>query len=105
MLPAPETILQDLRYAVRGLARNPVFSLTAILAAALGIGATSAVFSAVDRILFRPLPYLNENGLVSVGMMAPLDTNEFLFAEPYFDLRRNPGPFLEVTAFQAGTIE
>src|SRR5215471_12813305 len=104
MLSALETIWQDIRYAIRGLTRNPAFSLTAILAAALGIGSTSAVFSAVDRILFRALPYADEDGLVSVGMMAPLDSNEFLFAEPYFDLRRNPGPFHEVTAFQAGTI-
>jgi predicted permease len=63
------------------------------------------VFSAVDRILFRALPYADEDRLVSAGMMAPLDTNEFLFAEPYFDLRRHPGPFQEVTAFQAGTID
>ena len=104
MLSALETTWQDARYAIRGLTRNPGFSLTAILAAALGIGATSAVFSAVDRILFRGLSYAGEDRLVSVGMMTPLDTNEFLFAEPYFDLRRHPGPFEEVTAFQAGSI-
>ncbi|HUH64205.1 MAG TPA: ABC transporter permease, partial [Terracidiphilus sp.] len=105
MLFALETILQDVRYAIRGLWHNPAFSLTAILAGALGIGATSAVFSAVDRILFRALPYADEDRLVSVGMMAPLDTNEFLFAEPYIELRRSPGPFQEVTAFQAGAID
>ncbi len=104
MLSALESTLQDARYAIRGLIRNPAFSLTAILGAALGIGATSAVFSAVDPILFRALPYADENRLVSAGMMAPLDTNEFLFAEPYFNLRHHPGPFEEVTAFQAGNI-
>ncbi len=104
MLSALETTLQDARYAIRGLVHNPAFSVTAILAAALGIGATSAVFSAVDRILFRALPYPGEDRLVSVGMMAPLDTSEFLFADPYFHLRRDPGPFQEVTAFQAGSI-
>ena len=105
MLSALETTLQDARFAWRWLTRNPAFSLTAILAGALGIGATSAVFSAVDRILFRPLPYANEDRLVSTGMMAPLDTNEFLFADPYFELRRHPGPFEQVTAFQAGAVE
>jgi predicted permease len=105
MLSALETTLQDARYALRWLARNPVFSLTAILAGALGIGATSAVFSAVDRILFRALPYTAEDRLVSAGMLTPLDTNEFLFAEPYMDLRGNPGPFGSVTAFQAGSFE
>ena len=99
-----EDTLHDLRYALRGLRRNPGFTLTALLAAAIAIGATTAVFSAVDRILFRPLPYGDEARLVSTGMMAPLDTNEFLLADAYFDLRRNPGPFAAVTSFQAGAI-
>jgi len=104
MLSVLDSVWQDARYAIRGFTRNPAFSLTAILAGALGIGATSAVFSAVDRILFRALPYSGEDRLVSAGMMAPLDTNEFLFAEQYFALRRDPGPLQQVTAFQARAI-
>jgi predicted permease len=96
-------MLDDLRYALRAMRRNPGFTVTGVLAAALGIGAAAAVFSAVDRVLFRAMPYRDEARLASVGMMAPLDTNEFLFANGYFDLRRNPGPFEAVTAFQAGT--
>jgi predicted permease len=99
-----ETLAQDVRSAIRGLRRHPGFALAVILTAAMGIGATTAVFSVVDRILFRSLPYAHEDRLVSVGMMAPLDTNEFLFASPYFDLRRNHGPFEAVTSFQAGSI-
>ncbi len=99
-----DTTTQDLKFAIRGLLRNPMFALTAILAAALGVGATTAVFSVVDRILFRALPYGHAQDLVSVGMMAPLDTNEFMFASEYFDLRRNAGPFSEVTSFQAGSF-
>lgn len=98
-------MLSDIRYALRGLARNPVFAVTAILAAALGIGAATAVFSVVDRILFRPLPYAHADRMVSVGMMTPLDTNEFMFADSLLDLRRDPGPFDEVTAFQAGNFD
>ncbi len=82
--------------------RNPAYTLTAIVAAAIGIGASAAVFSAVDRILFRPLPYRDEARLVSVGMLAPLDSTEFLLADAYIDLRRHPGPFAAVSAFQAG---
>src|SRR4051794_2795086 len=104
MLPAIEVLFQDVRFGVRGLRRNPGFAAAAILAAALGIGASTAVFSAVDRILFRPLPYRDEARLASVGMMAPLDTSEFLLAEGYFELRRDPGPFAELTSFQAGAI-
>jgi predicted permease len=99
-----EDLFYDLRFGLRGLARNPGFAATAVLAAALGIGASTAVFSAVDRILFRALPYRGEGRLVSVGIMAPLDSNEFLLADAYFDLRRNPGPFDAVTSFQAGAI-
>src|SRR5436305_9605417 len=99
-----EGVLQDLRYGARGLRRNPGFAITAVLAAALGIGSSTAVFSAVDRILFRPLPYRDEGRLLSVGIMAPLDANEFLLAGSYFDLRRDPGPFEAVTSFQAGAI-
>ena len=99
-----EQTLQDLRYALRGLKLNPGFTLTAVVAAAIAIGASTAVFSVVDRILFRPLPYRDDGRLVSAGIMAPLDTNEFMFADAYFDLRRNPGPFVAVTSFQAGAI-
>jgi len=94
--------MQDLRYAARGLARNPLFAASAIFAAALGIGSTTAVFSVVDRILFRSLPYPNADRLVSVGMMAPLDTNEFLMSENYFDFRRYQTPFESMTSFTAG---
>ncbi|HEX6895937.1 MAG TPA: hypothetical protein VF146_11730, partial [Bryobacteraceae bacterium] len=97
-----DVLVQDTRYAIRGLIRNPVFALSAIFAAALGIGATSAVFSAVDRILFRSLPYPDEDRLVSVGMMAPLDTNEFLLAGNYVDFRRSQTPFESMTSFTAG---
>src|SRR5258706_15255604 len=68
-----DTVAQDIRYALRGLRRNPAFALSAILALALGIGGATAVFSAVDRILFRALPYNEPDRLVSVGIMTPLD--------------------------------
>jgi predicted permease len=103
MLPL-ESFLLDVRSAVRGLIRRPALALTAILAAALGIGTTTAVFSVVDRILLRPLPYAYQDRLVSVGMLAPLDTSEFMLGDAYFALRRDPGPLEAVTSFQAGSI-
>jgi predicted permease len=93
----------DLCFALRALARNPGLTAGAVLACALGVGSATAVFSVVDRILFRPLPYRDGAQLVSVGMMAPLDSTEFLLPQNYFDLRRNSPPFSGVTAFQAGT--
>src|SRR5260370_11775528 len=100
-----ESLIQDLRYGVRGFARNPMFTLTAIFAAALGIGATTAVFSVVDRILFRSLPYAGEDRLVSVGMMAPLDTTEFLFAGTYLYWRRHQTAFVSITSLPAGVAD
>jgi putative ABC transport system permease protein len=100
-----ESLIQDVRYSVRGFARNPLFTITVVLAAATGIGAATAVFSVVDRILFRSLPYPDETRLVSLGMTAPLDTTEFLFAGSYLDWRRNQTPFEIMTSFTAGVAD
>ena len=63
---AVESVAQDVRFAVRGLRRNPAFAATAILTLALGIGATVAVFSIVRAVLLRPLPYAEPERLVFV---------------------------------------
>lgn len=88
-----ETILQDLRYAVRGLRRAPAFAITAVTAVALGTGAGAAVFSVVDRVLFRSLPYPDDDRLVSVGMTAPITRQEFLLAADYVEWRERQAPF------------
>ncbi len=100
-----ESLGQDLRYALRGFLRNPIFTLAAVLAAALGIGSSTAVFSVVDRILFRSLPYPNDDRLVSLGMIAPLDANEFVLPNAYFDWRRHQTAFESITSFTAGVAD
>jgi putative ABC transport system permease protein len=99
-----ETILQDIRYALRGFARNPVFTLTILVTLMLGIGATTAVFSIVDRILFRSLPYAHADRLVSVGMVHSL-ADEFMLGYFYYDWQRAQKPFEALTSERAMTGE
>jgi predicted permease len=61
-----EILLQDLRFAVRNLRRQPGFAATALLTLALGIGATTAIFSVVNAIVLRPLPYPDADRIVAV---------------------------------------
>src|SRR5262245_14892043 len=61
-----DTLLQDVRFAWRLLRRSPGFTAAAVLALALGIGATTAVFTLLDRVVLRPLPYPNAERLVMI---------------------------------------
>jgi putative ABC transport system permease protein len=65
--PRIETLLQDIRYARRGILRAPVFSLVVILTLAVGIGANTAIFSAVYAVLLKPLPFPSGERLVWLG--------------------------------------
>src|SRR5579863_5690685 len=62
-----EAIGLDLRYAVRGLRKAPAFTLVAVLTLALGTGGTTTVFSAIDALLLRPLPYPDQDRLVALS--------------------------------------
>jgi putative ABC transport system permease protein len=61
-----DTLLQDVRYSIRNLLRQPTFALTAILTLALGIGASAAMFSVVNAVLLRPLPFPDADRVVAV---------------------------------------
>src|SRR5882672_4947241 len=91
-------VIQDLRYALRQLRKNPGFAAIVGLTVALGIGATTAMFSLVDGALFRSLPYPHADELVSVGVIAPIIDGEFLFAGNYLAWRRQQTPFSGFTS-------
>jgi hypothetical protein len=66
-----ETILQDLRYAMRTLARQPAFTAIAVFTLAVGIGANTAIYSVVDATLLRTLPFLDPDRLMKISLIAP----------------------------------
>jgi putative ABC transport system permease protein len=101
-LPFLDMLGQDLRFAARSLTRRRGFAAAAILILALGIGATTAVFSVVDRILFRSLPYPHDEQLVSFGVKAPFEGIEFMLAPEYAVLRAQSGPFETMTSLMPG---
>jgi putative ABC transport system permease protein len=97
------TVLQDARYAMRGFRRNPLFTGSVVVTLALGIGATTAVFSVVDRILFRALPYADPGRIVSLGIVHSLEHQEFLMGRFYLEWQDNQKSFVSLASQSTGT--
>jgi putative ABC transport system permease protein len=98
-----DALRQDAWFTWRSWRRQPGFALGAILVLALGLGASTALFAALDRALFRPLPYANPDRLVSVGLLMPFPGRgtpvETMMDKPYVQLWAPPlAPFASVTA-------
>jgi putative ABC transport system permease protein len=98
----PDEIRQDLRFAFRGFRRNPAFTAVAVLTLALGVGVNAAVFTVVQSVLIRPLPYSEPERVVmvyTVGSFGPFSWTDGPFADPdYLELRKL-GAFSELAAF------
>src|ERR1035441_7954179 len=84
-----ENLIGDFTYALRTLRKSPIFAATAVVTLALGIGASTAIFSVTNAVLLRPLPYRNADRLVLVFWQnRPANSRSFLYSNAdFFDLR------------------
>src|SRR5262249_27055506 len=96
--------LQDLRYGFRLLWKSPSFTLVAVLSIALGIGATTVIFSAVNGVLLKPLKYHEPERLVAVwGALPSVQIDKNWISEPeYWDFKRDIRSFSDVAAYATG---
>lgn len=98
-----DQLLQDLRYGIRALRKNPAFSLVAVLTLALGIGANTAVFSIINALIFRPYPFPDLERITLVRAAGAKIMSEYRIAPADFlDLRRDNGIFEYLAGFQEG---
>ncbi|HTA42214.1 MAG TPA: ABC transporter permease [Bryobacteraceae bacterium] len=94
-----DRLLQDTRYALRGLRRNPVFASVAILTLALGIGMNTAVFSVVSAVLIKPLPYAEPDRIVWLATYNQRFHFEAASAPDFADWRDQSKSFEEMAAY------
>ena len=98
-----DTLWQDLRYSFRILWKSPGFTIVAILALALGIGANTAIFSVVNAVLLRPLPYKDPNRLAILWEKAATQDTSVAYLN-FQDWREQNQSFEEITAFRRASF-
>jgi hypothetical protein len=94
-----EGVVQDLRFALRQLRKNPGFALTAMAILALGIASSVAIFAFVDAALIKPLPYKDPNRLVQLFESIPLGPKFHLSYPDYLDWKRENKSFSSLDVF------
>jgi putative ABC transport system permease protein len=97
------TLLQDLRYALRTMRRSPGFTLVAALTLALGIGATAAIFSAINGVLLRPLPYPDADRVSRVWLSGP-EIERDVTSYPLFSAWREGRSFESLAGFSPTSL-
>ena len=95
-----ETFWQDLKYGVRMLARSPSFTAIAILTLALGIGANTVLFSVVNGVLLKPLPYLQPDSLVSLAESTAEFESSSISYPNFLDWQRANSTFSSIAAYR-----
>ena len=96
------TLLQDIRYALRMLLKSPGFTAAAVLTLALGIGASTAIFSVVDAVLLRPLPFPNPHQVVTVWELSANGRRMHLADPNFLDFREQNHTLVGLADFNTG---
>src|SRR5437764_6094555 len=99
-----ETLLRELRHGLRMLTKSPGFAAIAVLTLALGIGASTAIFSVVDAVLFRALPYPNQQQIVRVWEQAPNGHGMNLANANFEDFRAQNNTFTALAAYSGDVL-
>ncbi|MBO0860807.1 MAG: ABC transporter permease, partial [Chloracidobacterium sp.] len=99
-----EEFWQDLRYGARMLLKRPGFTFVAGLALAVGVGANTAIFSVVNAVLLRPLPYYDPRRLAWVSEAWPSRNAEFILSPDYIEWRAQSRAFEHLVAFGEGAV-
>ena len=97
-----DTLVSDIRYAFRNLISRPAFTLIAVVTLALGIGANSCIFSAINALLLKPLPIPNQDRVMTIWDKNPShgwDHNEVTLAN-YLDLRAQNQSFEQLALYR-----
>ena len=97
------TVWQDVKYGARMLTKSPGFTLVALLTLALGIGANTAIFSVINGILLRPLPYEQSQNLMFFTEWSEQVPNMSFSVENFKDLREQNTSFESMVAFRGNT--
>ena len=97
-----EDVLRDARHMGRGLRRSPGFTIAVVLTLALGIGANTAIFSVVDQLLLRPLPYPEGENLVMVYEARNSNSHNSVSPATWLDWQRDNRTLERVAAWAAG---
>lgn len=98
------TLMQDLRFALRSLSKRPAFTAVAVLSLALGIGANTAIFSVIDAVLLRPLPYADPGRLVDLYESAPQVDHGSVAPGNFRDWREQNNGFSQLAAHTSGNV-
>src|SRR2546425_6229849 len=97
-------MFNDLKFALRQLLKNPGFTAVAVLTLALGIGANTAIFSVVNAVLLRPLPYPEPGQLVQLRADRPGSPSPFIGSATFVEVKAQSQSLARIAAYSGGDM-